>query len=291
MTHLPQQTNGVKRLTHDYTGLLSISESLNVAGDVLGLLNLALRNPRITLIEMALILRRDVVLSARVIRIANTAFFFKTSRICNTIEEALQRVGLREVCRIIAAATLQGKAPAQLRAYGISSAQFNKSTRFTATACQLIAAEVNVDAHLAYLSGLVRPLGIMVLNQWSETHCTDVDKLSWRNPGSLLNWESQTFGVNHLDVSCFIAREWGMPASVSESIEKSIDPFAYVQNSPLPLILQTAEALAESNRATFQAHHEISPLNQESLIALGIKPSKLFEISREALRQSQQIAG
>jgi len=254
------------------------------------LLNVAISNPQITIHEVGQILRLDVVLSARIIRIANTAFYFKTTRSCNTIEEALQRVGLREISRLIATATMQGRAPANLRAYRITGEQFNKSVRFNALVCQLIAAEAKLDANLAYLSGLMRPLGILVLNQWSAQHYTDVDKLAWDNVGSLLKWEESTFGLNHLAVSGFITREWGLPASVSDSLEKTTAPFSAMKDFPLSLVLQTAEALAEINRTTFQDRPNATSLNKDSLDALGIKPIKLIEISREALRQSQKIA-
>jgi HD-like signal output (HDOD) protein len=285
-----QYNGGVPLFKHTYEGLLSLTDSLNASGQILGLLNVAIRNPLITIPEVGQILRLDVVLSARIIRIANTAFYFKTTRICNTIEEALQRVGLREIARLIGTATQQGRAPDQLHAYGITGEQFNKNVRFNATACQLIATEVKWDANLAYLAGLMRPLGILVLNQWSAQHYPDVDQLAWGNVGSLLHWEKATFGLNHLDVSGFITREWGLPASVSDTLEKSTAPFACTKDCPLSLIVQTAEALAASNRATFHTHHNASALNKDNLDALGIKPIKLIEISREALRQSQKFA-
>ncbi|MCS6244447.1 MAG: HDOD domain-containing protein [Opitutus sp.] len=280
----------VPLLTTTYEGLLSLTDSLNASGQILGLLNIAMRNPQITIPEVGQILRLDVVLSARIIRIANTAFYFKTTRSCNTIEEALQRVGLREIARLIATATMQGRSPVHLRAYGITGEQFNKSVRFNAFACQLIATEAKLDANLAYLSGLMRPLGILILNQWSAQHYTDVDKLAWRNVGTLLKWEEATFGLNHLEVSGFITREWGLPASVSDSLEKASAPFAAMKDYPLALVLQTAETLAEINRSTFQDHPNAASLNKDSLDALGIKPVKLIEISREALRQSQRFA-
>jgi HD-like signal output (HDOD) protein len=281
---------GVPHLTPTYEGLLSLTDSLNASGKILGLLNVAIRNPQVTIPEVGQILRLDVMLSARIVRIANTAFYFKSTRSCNTIEEALQRVGMREIARLIATATMQGRAPVHLRAYGITGEQFSKSAHFNAVACQLIATEAKLDPNLAYLSGLMRPLGILVLNQWSSQHYTDVDKLAWRNVGSLLKWEEATFGLNHLDVSGFITREWGLPASVSENLEKTTAPFEYMKDFPLALVLQTAETLADINRNTFQDHPNPAALNKDCLDILGIKPVKLIEISREALRQSQKNA-
>ena len=80
---------------------MAITDSLNASGQILGLLNLAISNPRTSIAEIATILRRDVVLSARIIRMSNSAFFVRTSNVCKTIEDALQRVGMREIARLM----------------------------------------------------------------------------------------------------------------------------------------------------------------------------------------------
>jgi HD-like signal output (HDOD) protein len=280
----------VKRLANKRECLLPFMDSLNSSGQILGLLNMAISNPRTTIADIATILRRDVMLSARIIRIANSAFFVRTSNVCQTIEDALQRVGMREIARLIATATMQGMAPPKLRAYGITGDQFNKSVLFTASASQLIANEVKLDPNVAYLAGLMRPLGILVLNKWAEQQFPHVDKLVWGDAGSLLQWEFNTFGVNHIEVSSFITRKWGFPASVSEGIEKSTDQLACINEAPMSLILQTAETLAESNRATFHAQQAGAILRKNRLDALGIKSVQLIEISRGALKQSRHFS-
>jgi HD-like signal output (HDOD) protein len=278
-----------KRLTSNRESLLAITDSLNASEQILGLLNLAISNPRTSIADVAMILRRDVVLSARIIRMANSAFFVRTSNVCKTIEDALQRVGMREIARLIATVTMQGVASPKLRAYGITGEQYNKSVLFNASASQFIASEVKMDSNMAYLSGLMRPLGILVLNKWAEQQFPHVDKMEWGGADSLLQWEENTFGLNHIEVSSFITRKWGFPAAVSDSIEKSTDQLASITESPMSLILQTAETLAESNRATFHAKQNGAPLRKERLDALGIKSVQLIEISRGALQHSRSF--
>ena len=279
----------LKRLNHNMGCLLAIADSLNAAGPVLGMLNHAISNPRTTIPEIATILRRDVMLSARIIRMSNSAFYVRTSNVCNTIEDALKRVGMREIARLIASATLQGVAPPTLRAYGITGEQFDKSSRFIASASQFIASAVKMDPNVAYLSGLMRPLGILVLNKWAEQQHPNVNELAWGSAGSLLQWERNTFGMNHIEVSSFITRQWVFPSVVCDSIEKSKDPLVSINDSPLSFVLQTAEKLAESNRATFHPQQNGSMLRKDRLEALGIKSVQLIEISRGALQQSRNL--
>ena len=275
-----------RRLTNNRECLFAITDSLNASGQILGMLNHAICNPRIKIPEIADIVCRDVILTARLIRMANSAFYVRTTSVCKTIEDALQRFGLREIARLVATVSMQDMAPPMLRAYGITGEQYTQSVLFTASASQFIAAELKMDPTVAYLSGLMRPLGILVLNKWAEQQAELVDKLYWGDAASLHQWETNSFGLNHIEVSSFMTRKWGFPAAVSDSIEKSSGSLACCNAEPMALILQTAESLAETNRATFHAQQAESTLCQDRFDALGIKSGKLIGISRDALQQS-----
>lgn len=108
--------SGTKRLANDAGCVLAITEALNGSGEILRMLKNAIRNPRITIPEVATILSSDRVLSTQIITFANTVFPIRTSNLCKTIEEALRLVGLREITRLIATATTEDVISANLRA-------------------------------------------------------------------------------------------------------------------------------------------------------------------------------
>ena len=272
----------VKRLTADPEKLLALTDSLNPSAPLLRLLNQAISNPRVTIETIAPLIRRDVVLSAKLMRTANAAFF-KTSRTCDSIERALHHVGLREVARLIATATMQGEAPSQLCAYGITDERFQTSVRFAATASQLIACEVKLDPQVAYLSALMRPLGVLVLNQWAERQGLPHGRHEGGASESLLGWEQAHFGLNHVEVSSLVLRRWGFPSAICDGIEKSIQLFDLDGKPPLALVLETAETLAESNRITLHTQRSGAGLCKNRLDALGLRPVQLLPISRSAL--------
>jgi HD-like signal output (HDOD) protein len=147
--------------------LLAIAYSLNAAGPVLGMLNHAISKPRTPIPEIATILRCDVMPSARIIRISNLRFYVSNSKVFNTIDYVLKRVGMREIARLNNSVTMQGMALPTLRAYEITSAQFDNSAHFIASASQFITAAVKMDPNKAYLSGPMRRPGILVLNKFT----------------------------------------------------------------------------------------------------------------------------
>ena len=99
--------SGTKRLAADAGCILAITETLNESGEILGMLKHAIRNPRTTIPEVADIMSNNRMLSTQIVTFANTVFPIRTCNICNTIEEALRLVGLREITRLIATATTE----------------------------------------------------------------------------------------------------------------------------------------------------------------------------------------
>ena len=107
---------GTKRLATDTGCVLAITETLNESREILGMLKHAIRNPRTTIPEVAQIMSSHRVLSTQIITFANTVFPIRTSNICKTIEDALRLVGLREITRLIAAATTENVVESNLGA-------------------------------------------------------------------------------------------------------------------------------------------------------------------------------
>ena len=105
-----------KRLANDAGCVLAITEALNASDQMLGMLKQAIRNPSITIPEVADILSSDRALSTQIVTFANTVFPIRTSNLCKTIEEALRLVGLREIARLMDSAATEEVISSQLRA-------------------------------------------------------------------------------------------------------------------------------------------------------------------------------
>ncbi|HEY9250291.1 MAG TPA: HDOD domain-containing protein [Rariglobus sp.] len=274
-------------LVPDRGMLMQLADSMSVSAQVLARLNQLMSSPVSNLSEIAFVVRTDPALAARVVRIANSSFFASKSR-ASSLEEALQRVGLREVYRIVGTAALGRLTPANLRAYGISGATFIKAALFSATSCQLLAAEAGLDPSSAYLAGLMRPLGVLVLNHYGETHFENVDTLACEEAPTLEGWERAHFGYNHSEVSASILDHWGFAAPLIHSVG------AYSRRDdadPLSIVLHAAGALAVTSHATLHPRDHDLSIERNWLAKVGIPSSSLPAISLSALRAARAIQG
>jgi HD-like signal output (HDOD) protein len=274
-------------LTHslDRTMLVQLADSLSVSGQVIARLNQILRLPTCTLEEVAQVMRSDPSLSARVVRVANSAFFGIKTRV-QSLEEALQRVGLREVFRIVGTAALQELIPLQLRTYNISGLTFLRASLFSATSSQLLAEHAGLDPHPAYLAGLMRPIGVLALNKYGVDHFINVDQLACDAAPTLQAWEKQCFGYSHAEASTCILNHWDFAHSLTSSIG-SYNSTA--TDDPLSVVLHAAGALAVTSRATLHPRDHDHTLKTDWLKQLGIPASALPGIGLKALRAARQL--
>jgi HD-like signal output (HDOD) protein len=265
--------------------LVQLADSMSVSAQVIARLNQIMRSPTSTLVDIAQVLRTDPSLSARVVRIANSAFFSTKSR-ASSLEEALQRVGLREVYRIVGTAALGRLTPTSLRAYGISGDTFLKATLFSATSSQLLAVRAGLDGSSAYLAGLMRPIGVLVLNHYGESHFDNVDQLACDSAPTLEQWERDHFGFSHSEVSAQILDHWGF----SEQLIHSVGAYSRRDDAdPLSIILHAAGALAVTSHATLHPRDHDMSLERNWLARVGIPSSALPDIGLKALRAARSL--
>jgi len=116
------------------------------------------------LTDITLLLKRDAALTARIIRISNSAIY-NTGLPFASLEEALARVGYTEVYRLTGFAAVAQLADQQLSLYGVSGVQLRGNALLTALIMEAAAPEAGLDAREAYTAGLLRSTGKIALDR------------------------------------------------------------------------------------------------------------------------------
>src|SRR5215216_5006891 len=119
--------------------LLQVARSLPADLHVLSQLGDMLQDINSELDDIAGLLRRDVALAARIVRIANSPMFGGGGRIAST-EEAVNRVGFSEILKLVGTATTARFTEHGLDYYGISGQVLRDSMLYSAFAAEALAA-------------------------------------------------------------------------------------------------------------------------------------------------------
>jgi hypothetical protein len=142
--------------------LLHVVKSLPAAPQILARLGQMRLDPVADLNDVTALLRCDASLTARIIRIANTAAY-ATGEPYASLEQALARIGFGEIYRIAGFAAVSQMSGYSLREYGISGAQLRENSLLVALLMERLAALAGADAQEAYSAGLLRSIGKMAV--------------------------------------------------------------------------------------------------------------------------------
>jgi HD-like signal output (HDOD) protein len=195
-------------LTRD--SIFQIARTLPATPKVLAGLGELFHDINVGLDEVADLIKRDVALTARIIRISNSIVYGGSIRI-GALEEALNRVGFSEVHRLVGLITSNLLADRPLVYYGVMAEPLREHMLFTALACEALAEECGLDSRSAYTIGLMRTIGMLVLDRVAE-RLPQIPPYEAGRQGSYLVWEGIVFGLSNSEVAAMILTDWHFPS-------------------------------------------------------------------------------
>ena len=200
----------------------------------------ALRDPDVDARKVGVSLSKDPVLSAKVLRLANSSFF-GGQRSMASIDAAVSLIGIQSLNRLIIAC---GVSQAFAAIPGIDLPVFWRDALVAATAAHRLAAKLGGDSDEAYVCGLLHATGHLILCQtYPEIADLVFTGFAIVRGAELAAIENDNFGIDHPAVGAIWVETIGFPQSVADTIRKAAQPVS-AGDSPLDLALRGACALA-----------------------------------------------
>lgn len=200
----------------------------------------ALRNPEVDARTIGEALAQDPVLTAKVLRLANSSFFGGQRRVAS-IDAAVTMIGTQALNRLIVACGVSaslGDVP------GIDLPTFWRDALVAATAAHELAGRLTADAEEAYVCGLLHATGHLILcKTYPEIADLVFTGFATVRGAELAALENDNFGIDHASVGGLWVESIGFPLPVIATIRKSAQPPADT-DGPLDLTLRGAFALA-----------------------------------------------
>ncbi len=224
--------------------LLQVARALPADLRVLAALGEMLQDINSELDQIAGLLRRDVALAARIVRISNSAVFGGGGQVAS-IDEAVSRVGFSEILKLVGTATAGRLTERALDQYGIGATRLRDHMLYGAIAAETLARLAGMDPRTAYTAGLMRPLGIMVLDRASRGQLHFTQHYSSTRWETYSAWEGSIFGVDNCEVSALILEEWRFPAELTGAIRAHYLKRPSDRDRPLACLLNLANTYAQ----------------------------------------------
>ncbi|MDI1248700.1 MAG: HDOD domain-containing protein [Lacunisphaera sp.] len=172
--------------------------------------------------DLADYLRTDPTLTARVMAVANSAFFSRQP--CAAIEDAVNRLGTLQLTRIFAQVLANASMIRPLAAYGLPADAIWHRSVATAVGAELAAGRQGEDRSAAYMVGLLHLVGMLVVDKlWlrqagaGRLHHVDIDHEWTADERRLCGFDQATLGGEML-------RQLGFPDSVVSTVGRQYRP-------------------------------------------------------------------
>jgi len=204
----------------------------------------------VSVTDIAAQLAADPALSAKLLRLANSAYFH-VSRSIGTVDAALQMLGFVMVRNLVLGNSVAG---AFKHIKGIDLPQFWRYNLFTACSARWLAHRGDFNSDMVFTVGLMHGIGQLQMHAVMPQAMAPLDKQLGVLDAGRAQLEVETFGFNYAQVSAELARVWNFPPALTEALRHVADPLAAAEFS---------EAAAWVHMGAWRARAEVLNLSPE----------------------------
>ncbi len=201
-----------------------------------------LRQPDLKIKDLANAVSLDPVISARLMRMANSAFYQQMKQI-KTVDRAIIVVG-EDVLKNLA---MEYSLRSTHKTYGVLERKLWENSVGCAVACRMLAERLtDLDKNEAYLAGLQHHIGKVVMINRDKDLYREVVRIVETGQGQLRDVERGLFAYSHEMVGAALLDYWNYPKSIVKATlhhhelsicaKNTVRYSSFVQLSVLPAI-------------------------------------------------------
>ena len=249
----------------------------------------AVQNDDVSVPELATLIEAVPALSARIVGIANSAFYGVSPPV-NSVKQAIIRVlGLELVKQLTIGLANTASFRPEL-CPGFQPKRYWSSALLGAMIARrlalLVGASLGVNPDTAYLCGLLRNLGLVALAYVAPDEMNQVfSEAEVRRGASLRETERALVGIDHRMAGASLAVHLGLPEDVTTAIQHQSASDYRGPHWQLCLLVCVSAVLAESALRG----DDSPPPPMDSVSALGVEQEQLNELAEAAAQEAQSV--
>jgi HD-like signal output (HDOD) protein len=168
---------------------------------------------------IANIIGSDATVASQVLKKANSVFYRRMGK-CETIKQAVVKLGEENIKRIVFAIEMIGKYCVFHHETNFDEKQFWKHTLAGALISSKYAAFKNLDEDKTYVTTLFRNLGVLAIRQYMPIEFGYILEVINNSEVDFATASRAVIGVSHRKVTHMIISEWKLPISISDALNE-----------------------------------------------------------------------
>ncbi|MBF0560235.1 MAG: HDOD domain-containing protein [Nitrospirae bacterium] len=235
--------------------------------------------------DLASLVAKDPSFTARLLRLANSAFFGNAGQI-STIGHAVMKVGFMRLRNMALSISLRDTFPMG-KVGSMDYEEFWRSSLYRAIIARSLARTAKTcNPEEAFVAGLTLEIGWLIFFDLFVKGKSD----SMPEPypfEALLEWEQEQFGVNHRDVGHKVLKHWNFPEIILECQDACLNKKRQDKVPPLALLCDAARRFSYLISEKGAGWH-VMFTEVESIY--GIKSQVLTPLLASAFNEVQEIS-
>ena len=207
-------------------------------------------DPKSSARSLSRLIRTDQVLTARILRLANSAYYGFPNPI-SSINLAIVVLGFDTIKNLgLSVSVISRFTRASSEEELLDYTRFWEHSVGVAVASRMLARMHGFRAmeSEAFVAGLVHDIGKVILSQFQTARYSQALRLVAQENISLARAEENIFGVTHAEVGGWLARRWNLPDSLVEAIKRHHIPLTARIRPELCAIVHFANILTRAAR-------------------------------------------
>lgn len=235
--------------------------------------------------SVAKILVQDQALSARVLRLANSAYY-GLSRQVGDLQEAVVILGMRSVRNLALVAGTYPWLSKEIKGYALGPKAMWTHSLGVAVGAQMCArASKKADPETSFMSGLLHNLGKVVLAIWLESRLLAILETANSEGITFDEAERRFLGFDHCDVGAHLAEKWNLPEGFQLAMQYHHAPDLCTPHNPLVDCVHIGDYLTMSFGLGLGGDGLRYEISSNSLERLGFSVEMYEKVASEFLEE------
>ncbi|MBK8267730.1 MAG: HDOD domain-containing protein [Planctomycetes bacterium] len=232
------------------------------------------------------VIRNDPALSARILKVVNSAFYGLPGQIAS-IDRAIVLLGLSAVKNIAIAASMTHLFNSGPAIEGFSGAEVWRHSVATGVASRMLsAAQGRPAVEESFLAGIISDLGLLVERQVFSKQLAEIIAQLNADGGDFCELETQIIGADHQAFGAALAAKWRFPQPLCTTIGYHHKPHLLAAaNRELPTLVCVADVIVSRLNMGFSTYGEDTEIPQEFLDIIKLTPEKVQGVVDEVEEQ------
>ncbi|MFH1060822.1 MAG: HDOD domain-containing protein [Pseudomonadota bacterium] len=239
----------------------------------------------VTADELARLISQDPGLTARLLRLANSAAYRRASGAVSNLSRAVVLMGLREVRIMALSISLRDTLP--VKGKGLDYRPFWRASLYRALLAREVALRLALpEVEEAFVAGLLLEMGLPLL-----VRVLDPEEMEGF-PGldaslrQLLTWQQRCLGVNHREVGARVMAAWGLP----EALVACQGVMSEKERRKAPLLKEVADFARQATETFFLPDKLLTDIHQSAWRLFGLDGEAVNQLMTGALFAAGEAA-